>query len=279
MTTPFTLLIERARAVRIEDEIARRGIKLRGNGIDRCGPCPKCGGTDRFAIHIGKQVFNCRGCGAKGDVIDLVRHIDRCDVAKAVYLLTGEPTPNTTGNGLAKAIAKKKAKLSVVPPAPPEVVKEQPKEQPKPSVDFIYQDEHGNPYLRVHKYWNAAEGKNGYAQQHLDGQQWVNGKPSGDKVPYRLPQLIAAPLATPIYFCEGEKDVESLVKLGLVATTMSEGAGAPWAPAATKWFEGRPVIILPDADVPGRAHALKVAKALTRYCRFDPRGRLISRAG
>lgn len=77
-----------------------------------------------------------------------------------------------------------------------------------------------------------------------------------------MPELIAAPLSTPIYFCEGEKDAESLAALGLVATTMSEGAAAPWAPAATKWFEGRPVIILPDADVPGRAHALKVAKAL-----------------
>jgi len=29
------------------------------------GPCPVCGGTDRFAVSIKKQVFNCRGCGAK----------------------------------------------------------------------------------------------------------------------------------------------------------------------------------------------------------------------
>jgi hypothetical protein len=50
---------EQARAVRIEDEIARRGIKLRGR-VDRCGPCPMCGGTDRFAINTRKQVFNCR---------------------------------------------------------------------------------------------------------------------------------------------------------------------------------------------------------------------------
>jgi DNA primase len=75
MTTPFTRLIEQARAVRIEDEIQRRGIKLRGNGVDRCGPCPQCGGDDRFAINIKKQIFNCRGCGAKGDVISLVQHL------------------------------------------------------------------------------------------------------------------------------------------------------------------------------------------------------------
>ena len=38
----------KARSVKIEDEIARRGIKLNGK-IERVGPCPKCGGVDRFA--------------------------------------------------------------------------------------------------------------------------------------------------------------------------------------------------------------------------------------
>jgi hypothetical protein len=58
-------LIQRAEAVRIEDETERRGIKLVGR-IDRCGPCPLCGGHDRFSINIRKQVFLCRGCGARG---------------------------------------------------------------------------------------------------------------------------------------------------------------------------------------------------------------------
>ena len=76
MTIPFTLLIERARGVRIEDEVERRGIPLRGRGVDRCGPCPVCGGEDRFAINAAKQCFLCRGCGARGDVITLVQHLE-----------------------------------------------------------------------------------------------------------------------------------------------------------------------------------------------------------
>ena len=60
--------LEEARAVRIEDEVARRGIKLRG-GNERSGPCPACGGDDRFAINIKKQLWNCRGCQHGGDVI------------------------------------------------------------------------------------------------------------------------------------------------------------------------------------------------------------------
>jgi hypothetical protein len=82
-------IIERARSVRIEDEIARRGIKLRG-GIDRCGSCPVCGGVDRFAINIRKRVFLCRFCQVGGDVIRLVQHVDGCTFAEAIETLTGE---------------------------------------------------------------------------------------------------------------------------------------------------------------------------------------------
>jgi Toprim domain/CHC2 zinc finger len=80
-----------ARTIRIEDETAKRGIKLRG-GVDRCGPCPRCGGTDRFSINIKKQVFNCRGFEG-GDVIALVQHIDGVSFADAIaYLAGAEPS-------------------------------------------------------------------------------------------------------------------------------------------------------------------------------------------
>jgi hypothetical protein len=82
-------LIERALSVRIENEVAKRGIKLKGR-IDRCGPCPVCGGTDRFSIHTRKQVFNCRGCGIAGDVIKLVQHLDNCTFVSAVETLIGD---------------------------------------------------------------------------------------------------------------------------------------------------------------------------------------------
>ena len=81
--------LERARTVRIEDEIARRGIRLKGR-IDRCGPCPVCGGHDRFAINVRKQCFICRGCGIAGDVIKLVQHLDNCAFVSAVETLIGD---------------------------------------------------------------------------------------------------------------------------------------------------------------------------------------------
>ena len=43
--------ISAAHAVLIERIIDQRKIKLRGK-IERVGPCPRCGGTDRFSINI-----------------------------------------------------------------------------------------------------------------------------------------------------------------------------------------------------------------------------------
>ena len=82
----FDVEIARARMVRIEDEIARRGIKLCGRGVDRCGPCPVCGGHDRFSINIRKQVFRCRAFSG-GDTIALVQHLDDCGFKAAIEKL------------------------------------------------------------------------------------------------------------------------------------------------------------------------------------------------
>jgi phage/plasmid primase-like uncharacterized protein len=88
--SPFDAWISRARTVPIEREIERRGISLIGK-IDRCGPCPRCGGDDRFAINIKKQIWHCRGCATGGDVIKLVEHLDDVDFIRACTTLTGEP--------------------------------------------------------------------------------------------------------------------------------------------------------------------------------------------
>jgi hypothetical protein len=94
--------IERARAVQLEDELARRGINLRRTSkAEREGPCPVCGGDNRFSINVRKQVWNCRWCqrGGKG-AIDMVLFLDgldaRKDFGRAIEVLTGDPGNVTT---------------------------------------------------------------------------------------------------------------------------------------------------------------------------------------
>lgn len=82
--------IERARAVPLEDEVARRGVRLkRVARHELAGPCPLCGGRDRFSVNSVKRLWHCRGCQRGGDVLDFVRHVDGCSFLEAVETLAG----------------------------------------------------------------------------------------------------------------------------------------------------------------------------------------------
>jgi hypothetical protein len=80
------------------------------------------------------------------------------------------------------------------------------------------------------------------------------------RVPYRLPKVLNAET---VYLPEGEKDVHTLESWGLVASCNPGGTGG--SNLYTGWaahFRSRHIIILPDNDGPGRAHAATVAAAL-----------------
>jgi CHC2 zinc finger len=81
--------IERARDTRVEDVLERHGVRLKRSGSELVGPCPRCAGVDRFAADVKKQIFNCRHCGAKGNVIALEQFLSGCGFAEAVQRLAG----------------------------------------------------------------------------------------------------------------------------------------------------------------------------------------------
>jgi hypothetical protein len=83
-----------------------------------------------------------------------------------------------------------------------------------------------------------------------------------EKVLYRLPALLDADPKTPVFVVEGEKDVDRLRNLGVLATT-NVGGAKKWRSEYTQTLRGRRVIILPDNDEAGHEHAEIVAKALT----------------
>lgn len=56
---------------------------------ERTGPCPKCGGADRFNVNVRKNQFLCRICGAKGDQIGLVRFVLDLDFLGALEWMCG----------------------------------------------------------------------------------------------------------------------------------------------------------------------------------------------
>ena len=98
-----------------------------------------------------------------------------------------------------------------------------------------------------------------FRQRRPDGRGGWIWKKHPDQVLYHLPEVLEAPI---VFVVEGEKDVETLREWGFVATTNAGGAKAPWLPTFTETLRGREVILIPDADQPGRARVLRIARAL-----------------
>jgi hypothetical protein len=140
----------------------------------------------------------------------------------------------------------------------------EPKKKPKPTAKpwspivarYVYRLHDGTPFLQVCR--TAAKT---FFQNRWNGTMWVSGKPDGKKVPYKLPELLKAPITTPIHITEGEKDADNLAKLGFIATTNSEGA-AEWTDDLNEYFRDRIVYIHEDNDEKGRKRCQRIARAL-----------------
>jgi hypothetical protein len=95
---------------------------------------------------------------------------------------------------------------------------------------------------------------------------WIYSIDSVSRVPYRLPELIAAP-GTSVWIAEGEKDCNNLAVAGFLATTNPGGSSA-WSKLdhgiLAQAFAKRKVYVLPDNDEAGTKHATEIAASLSR---------------
>ncbi len=97
--------IERLKAVlpRIENVVELKPH----SGVELAGPCPRCGGRDRFVVWVDKQDFWCRadgaGCGWKGDAIDFFCDHFKTDLSGLIKMFLkpegNKATDNATRQG------------------------------------------------------------------------------------------------------------------------------------------------------------------------------------
>jgi 5S rRNA maturation endonuclease (ribonuclease M5) len=131
------------------------------------------------------------------------------------------------------------------------------KKKPRIVAEYDYRDEKGHLLYQSVRY-----DPKDFRQRQPDGSGgWIWNLEGVQRVLYRLLDLDAAPRSRPVFVVEGEKDVESLRKINVLATTNAMGAGK-WDKCYTKTLRGRHVIIIPDNDDAGRKHACAVAAAL-----------------
>jgi hypothetical protein len=238
---------EHARSVRIEHELDRRGIRLKRVGAELVGPCPKCGGDDRFAVHLTKQVFNCRHCNVGGDVIALVQLLDDCDFMAACTTLAGNP-PKANGKNDDAGVR--------------DVV----------VATFTYENADGSTAFVVDRIqfqkpdgtWITKHGKQKTFRQKRPGSNgsWIENVKDAPVVPYRLPELIeAVGNGNTVCVVEGEGKADLLHSWNIAATCCAMGAGK-WKSEHSEYLRDADVVILPDNDVAGRKHVDVVAASL-----------------
>ena len=214
-------------------------------------PCPECEGEDRFwarELDDGKVVFSCNQCmptdreAARKWRRDRWREIDG-------YLGQGGTDPRGNGHTQSRP------------------TNGRPKPRPARRIDHLpnhearydYHDKDGNLVLVVLRFKN--KGKKSFAQYQPSGNGFIC-KGLAKSPPYRLPELLENP-DKPILLVEGEKAAERLREALGDKWEVSTWAGGTPAWKKTDWppLEGRKVVVVADADRPGR----KAAAALAQY--------------
>jgi hypothetical protein len=133
------------------------------------------------------------------------------------------------------------------------------------TIRYAYRDaDKVERYRKVRKEWTEnGERKKTCLFEHKNGQgAYVTGR-GGESILYNLDVLVETPLDEFVFVVEGENKVEALRDWGFVATCNDGGAGPgkfknEWA----DYFRGRTVVILPDNDKPGLAHAEAILATL-----------------
>lgn len=137
-----------------------------------------------------------------------------------------------------------------------------PKEELKLTATYNYYSEDGTLLFQKLRFVDSS-GKKTFRQRKPDGRGgWDYKLADTPRVLYNLPAVVnAVKQGKPIFVVEGEKDVDTLTKMSIVATTMPNGAGT-WNEIHTSVLAGATVDIIIDDDLPGQQHAVEVYQAL-----------------
>jgi 5S rRNA maturation endonuclease (ribonuclease M5) len=198
-------------------------VRVSGGFQAKC-PCRDDDDNPSFSVSEGES----------GKVV-VYCHAGRCDTAKACEAM---------GIGIA----------DLYPPKP--------KKELKFVAKYRYLDADGTLLFEKLRYVDEY-GKKEFRQRKPDGNGgWSYKLGDTPRVLYNLPAVIkAVKNGEPVWVVEGEKDADTLIKSGVCATTMPNGAGT-WQQMHTDSLAGAVVEIIADNDDAGLKHAKSVYEEL-----------------
>jgi len=217
---------------------------LKQAGVELRGPCPVHNGKrDSFAVDPKTGFAYCHSHCVRGwDMIGLERELTGVGFAVArntIFQIVGR-TGAQAGSSSGRIVAV-----------------------------YDYTDETG-----LLLYQTVRFDPKDFRQRRPDGNGgWIWNLRGIRHALYRLPQLLARDTET-VFICEGEKDVDAIEELGLLATCNPMGAGK-WRDEYAVALQGRQVVVITDNDpstdersqphFKGQKHAGVVAESLLRH--------------
>ncbi len=134
--------------------------------------------------------------------------------------------------------------------------------RPMPRVllrEHVYTYEKGG-ILAKKQIYDTGSGKKQCVWYRLEKGRYIKGL-NGAKIPlYHLDRLMKSDGT--VFTAEGEKDVETLERMGFTATTSPNGAGSKWRKDFAECLKGRDVVILTDNDDTGESYGASCADML-----------------
>ena len=214
--------------------------------------CPLCNsgtgrnGTGAFTYYSDTHSYTCFACGKSGDIFTLYAEMNNLsltsdfpqiiDDLEKKYNIVSTYSTNSTSNNESWVQLRTHVYQSV--------------NHDNIAVKTIYRKPDGNKTAIWHRY---------------EGSTLVKGL-NGLKMPlYHVFNLTDN--TKPVFIVEGEKDVETMEKLGYIATTSPNGAGTKWKSEYTPLFRDFDVVILADNDEVGLKSATNTAENIVTVAR------------
>lgn len=257
--------------------------------------------TPSFTIFAAEKRAKCFGCGWNGDALQFVQDSRGLDFRAAMIALGGREDGGEEDRGGSRsgsAPTKKTApkKKAVVLPVDEGATADRAARPPVPAgseLVCIYDYERpdrsvAHQKIRLSpksfrqrrpvsdgdkKRWKDMEaaGKTGDIPYVDAG--WVYSLEGAVLYPYRLTEWMDAKPEDPLFFCEGEKDADTLSRIGLRATTFTD---KNFRPEYTDFFRGRWVVMVEDYDSlravaggrqerPGEEHAKRMGREFFKF--------------
>lgn len=204
--------------------VARRlGLELNRQDKVRCF---LHAGDKNPSLQVYANGWKCFGCGEHGDAVDLI----------SKYL----------GTSTVEAVDWMKKEFNI--------------QEPPRKQDYGQAErEHIYPGGQVKKVmYRRTDGSKYGIWFHLENGAWKKGR---GNAPHSL--YIAGQLTGAVFVVEGEKDCDTLHKLGYDAVSGEDGAGpGKWRPEYTEQLKGLSVVIFQDNDQTGKDYAQETAAAI-----------------